>query len=121
VQSRGAERRPHGGCSSSQEAEGALLCATATGPEGTAWSCVRAGAAGGQGKGLHQRAVGMEWAAQGSGHSPELLELKERLDSVLKHRVWLVLCRARSWTPMILVCPFQLEMFYAFSTERGCT
>ena len=46
---------------------------TAAGPEGTAWSCVRGGAAGGQGKSLHQRVVGMAWDAQGSGHSPELL------------------------------------------------
>ena len=30
---------------------------TATGPEGTAWSCVRGGAAGGWGKGLHQKVV----------------------------------------------------------------
>jgi len=33
----------------------------------TAWSCVR----GGEGKRLHQRAVGMEQPAQGSGHGPE--------------------------------------------------
>ena len=39
--------------------------------EGTAWSCVRGGHLGYQGKDLHQRAVGMEWAAQGSGHGPE--------------------------------------------------
>ena len=48
AQSRGAEGRPDSGCSSSQGAEGqrwALLCVTATGPEGTAWSCVRGGAA----------------------------------------------------------------------------
>ena len=32
---------------------------TAAGPEGMAWSCARGGAAGGKGKGLHQRAVGM--------------------------------------------------------------
>jgi len=32
---------------------------TATGPEGTARSCVRGRAAGGCGQGLHQRAVGM--------------------------------------------------------------
>jgi len=43
---------------------------TATGPDGTAWSCVRGGAAGGEGKGLHQRAVGMEQPAQGSGMAP---------------------------------------------------
>ena len=41
----------------------------------------------GERKGLHQRAVGMEQAAQGSGHSPELLELKECLDTALRHRV----------------------------------
>ena len=44
---------------------------TATGPEGTAWSCDWGGAAGGWGQGPHQRAVGMERAAQGSGHGPE--------------------------------------------------
>ena len=42
-----------------------------TGPEGMAWSCVRGGAAGGWGQGLHRRAVGMERAAQGCGHGPE--------------------------------------------------
>lgn len=39
---------------------------TVTGLEGTAWSCVRGGAAGCEGQGLHQRAVGMEQPAQGS-------------------------------------------------------
>ena len=29
----------------------------------------------------------MEQAAQGSGHSPELLEFKEYLNSALRHRV----------------------------------
>jgi len=41
AQSRGAEGRPDGDCSSSQGAEGqrwALLSVTATGPEGTAWN-----------------------------------------------------------------------------------
>ena len=33
---------------------------TTTGSEGTAWSCVRGGAAGGQGKGLHQGLVGAQ-------------------------------------------------------------
>jgi len=32
---------------------------TATGPKGTAWSCVRGRALGGQGKGLRQMVVGM--------------------------------------------------------------
>ena len=35
-----------------------------------AWSCVRGGAAGAEGQGVPQRAVGMEQPAQGSGHSP---------------------------------------------------
>ena len=43
---------------------------TATGPEGTAWSCVRGGTGGGEGQVVHQRAVGTERAAQGSGHGP---------------------------------------------------
>ena len=60
---------------------------TVTGPEGTAWSCVRGGAAGGEGKGLHQRAVGMEQPAQGSEHGPELLELREHLGNTLSQRV----------------------------------
>jgi len=60
---------------------------TVTGPEGTAWSCVRGGAAGGQGQVLHQRLVGMEQGAQGSGHSPELPEFKECLDNTLRLRV----------------------------------
>ena len=60
---------------------------TATGPEGTAWSCVRGGAAGGEGQVLHQRAVGMERAAQGSGCSTELLEFEKHLNNSLRHRV----------------------------------
>jgi len=63
---------------------------TATGPEGTAWSCVRGGAAGGEGKGLHQREVGMQQPAQGSAHGPKLLEFRERLDSSLTHRDWML-------------------------------
>jgi len=58
---------------------------TATGPEGTAWSCVRGGAAGGEGKGLRQRVVDMEQPAQGSGHGPEQLELREGLENALKY------------------------------------
>jgi len=69
---------------------------TATGPEGTAWSCVRGGAAGGQGQGVHQRAVSMERAAQRGGHSPELLEYKERLDSTLRHRLGFGWCCVES-------------------------
>ena len=65
-----------------------------TGPEGTAWSCVRGGAAGGEGKDLHQRAVGMEQPAQGSGHGSELLELREHWD--IGFEFW-VLCGASGW------------------------
>jgi len=60
---------------------------TATGPGGTAWSCGRGGAAGGQGQVLHHRTVGMEQGAQGSGHGPELPEFEEWLCPAFRHRV----------------------------------
>ena len=41
----------------------------ATGPERTAQSCIRGGS-GCEEKAVPQRVVGMEQAAQGSGHSP---------------------------------------------------
>lgn len=49
---------------------------------------------------LHLRVMGMEQAPQGSGHSLELVELKEHLDTALRHRIWVldVLYGARSWT-----------------------
>lgn len=53
---------------------------TVTGPKRMAWSCVRGRSGGGQGKILPQRALGTEQTAQGSGHSPELPELKELSD-----------------------------------------
>ena len=83
---------------------------TATGPEGTAWSCVRGGAAGGQGKGLHQRVVGMERDAQGSGHSPSA-----GVPGASRHcfQTGLALGGA-AWSQlldsMILVGPFQLRI-----------
>ena len=43
---------------------------------------------------VHQRAVGMEQAAQGSGHGPKLPELKEFEFKWFEFRV--VLCGARS-------------------------
>ena len=49
--------------------------------------CVRGGAAGGEGQGLLQGAVGMERAAQGSGHGPRLMEFKKCLDTALSHTV----------------------------------
>ena len=66
---------------------GALLSVTATGPEGTARSCVSGQAAGGEGKGLHQRAVGMEQLPRAVGR-PGVPELREHLDSALRHWVW---------------------------------
>ena len=39
---------------------------------------------------LRQRVVGMEWAAQGSGHGPELLEFRKWLHSVLRIMVWIL-------------------------------
>ena len=45
------------------------------------------GSAGDEGKVLHQREVGVEQAAQGSGQGPELSEFTEHLDSALSHRV----------------------------------
>ena len=59
-------------------------------PKGTAWSCVRGGAAGGQGQGLHQRVVGMERAAQGCGHGPRLLKFEKHLDNSLRNMVWIL-------------------------------
>ena len=59
----------------------------ATGPEGTAWSCVKGGAAGDWGQVLHQRVVvAMEQADQGSRRGPKLLIFKERLDDALRHK-----------------------------------
>ena len=53
---------------------------TATGPEETAWNCVRGGLGGGEGQVVHERAVGTERAAQCYGHSPELLPFKGCLE-----------------------------------------
>ena len=73
---------------------------TATGPEGTAWSCVRGGAAGDEGKGLHQRVVGMEQPAQGSGHGPKC-RISRGAGTPLSDMgsyFGVVLCGARGWT-----------------------
>lgn len=55
------------------------------GPEKTAWSCVRGGS-GGEEKALPQEGGGHGEAPQGSGHRPELLELREHLNSILRHK-----------------------------------
>lgn len=58
-----------------------VLCVTA----GMAWGCVRGEAALGKGKVLHQRVVGTEQVAHGSGHSAILLESKKHLENTLEH------------------------------------
>jgi len=70
------------------------------------WSFVRGGAAGAEGKALHQRAVGMDQPAQGSGHSPELLELMVRLVCFLSCPMW-----NKELDSMILVGTFQHEIY----------
>ena len=85
-----AEGRPHGGCSSSQGVEGsAVLCSlvTATGPEGTAWRCVRGGLGGGLGKESAAEGGGHGTGCPGQWHSPKLPEFSEHLDNALRHRV----------------------------------
>jgi len=82
----------------------ALLCVTATGPEGTAWSCVRGGwftriwdwdAR----QGLHQRTVGMA----------PVLELREHWDNTLRRQVWWCCAELGS---VILVGLLQLEILH---------
>jgi len=42
--------------------------------------------------------VGTEQAPQGSGHSLQLLEFKEHLDSALRCVLWVALRGTKSWT-----------------------
>jgi len=63
---------------------------TATGPEGTACSCVRGGAAGGQGMVLHQRAVDME---QPAGIKGAFGQRSQKQGLILGGT-----CEARGWT-----------------------
>jgi len=60
---------------------------------------------------VHQRVVGMERAAQGSGHRPELSQCKKQLDSDLRYRVWILggAVRSPQLDSVILVGPFQLR------------
>jgi len=56
----------------------------------------------------------LEQAPQGNGHGLRLLEFKKCLDSVLRHRIWIL--RGAVWSQeldsVILVCPSQLRIFY---------
>ena len=70
---------------------------TATGPEGTAWSCVRGGAAGGQGVVLCQRVVGMELPrAVGTALSAGVEGVLGQ-QSQIEGLDFGVLCGAKSW------------------------
>ena len=73
---------------------------TATGPEGTTWSCARGGAAGGRGQGLHHSEVGQWNRVPSSGHGTKLLELRRRLEvlSDIGFEFWVVLHGAKGWT-----------------------
>ena len=59
---------------------------------------------------MHQRAVGVQQPAQGSGYSPELLELKECLDTAIRHRVWILggAVWSREFDLVILMVPSNL-------------
>ena len=73
AQSRGAEGRPRGGCSSSQGAESsAELCSVRQrqGPREQHGAVSGEGQLGVRERGLHQRVVGVERNAQGRGHGP---------------------------------------------------
>lgn len=89
---------------------------TAMGPRGKAWSCIAGESHWVTAKGSSplQRVEGMEQAPQGSHHDPRLLELKEHLDSSLRHLVWCLggAVWSRELDSMILVGPFQLGMYY---------
>ena len=75
-----------------------------------AWSCVRGGAARSVGQGLHQRAVGMERAAQGRWHGPSagvqaaFGHHSQTSVSILRGPVW-----SQGLDSMIPVCPIQLR------------
>ena len=88
-------------CSSSQGAKGqrwALLCVTATGPEGTAWSCVRGGRWG-WGKGSAPHGGGHGTGAQGCGRGPQCW--RSRGVRTVLSDTWsdflVVFCEAWSW------------------------
>ena len=72
-----------------------------TGPEGTAWSCVRAGSG---------RMLEKGSSPEGGGHGFGLLEVKEHLNNALRCRVWNL--SGALWIQgldsMILVGPFRL-------------
>ena len=77
---------------------------TKTASEGMAWSCVRGGVLGGEGRGLHQRVVGSTGCA-GQWEQPQAATAEKAFG--FGGPVW-------SWGLgfLILMGPFQLELFY---------
>lgn len=94
-----------------------LICGSCC-PEGIALSCVREGPGGREENILPQRAVGVEQAAEGSGHDLELLELRKHWDTTFRGGiwVWVVLCVE----PEVgFDHSFQLRMSYDVSISGG--
>ena len=64
----------------------------------------------------------MEQAAQGSGHSPELSEFYECLDSALRHRVWILggAAYSQELDSVILMGTLHLRdiLWFCFYTEN---
>lgn len=63
----------------------------------------------------------LEWAPLVSGHSTKPDRVKEPLDSTVRHMVWLLRwhVQEQELDLMILVVPFQLNIFCCSSTKSG--
>jgi len=88
--------------SSSQGAEGQhwyLLSGDSNGTPGNGMEVSQGRVSWVLGNGLHQRMVGTEQAAQGSGHSPKCQSSRSvwAVFSDIKFEVWVVLWGARNW------------------------
>jgi len=93
---------------------GAALSSAMCNSDRARGSCVRGGAAVGLGMVLHQKVVGMEQAAQGSGDSLKLAQFNKHLDNALRERVWILggAVRSQGLDSTILPGPFQLRIIY---------
>lgn len=82
--------------------------------EGTAWSCAEEGQSGCEESILPHRAMSMEQAAQGDGHSTDLAGLKKCLDNGFTYKVW-ILGRPlwRQESDLIFEGLFQLRTFFS--------
>ena len=86
AQSRGAEGRPHGSCSSSQGALSSALC-DSNRARGNGMELCQGRARGRLGEGSAPEGGGHGTALQDSGHGSKLLKLKCGLDSAFRPRV----------------------------------